>query len=72
MTQEMVLRGLMKASEEHKQGNSNACGVFTGTSNVHFAHRLDTTPPRAHKKLKLNIGSTWTLLARSPTSGSWV
>lgn len=44
-TQEVVLRGLMKAAEEHKQSNINTGGVFTGTSNVHFAHRFGTSSP---------------------------
>ncbi|KAF8446504.1 Quinolinate phosphoribosyl transferase [Terfezia claveryi] len=43
-TQEMVLRGLMKAAEEHKQNNINTGGNFIGTSNVHFAHRFDLNP----------------------------
>ncbi|RPB21061.1 nicotinate phosphoribosyltransferase [Terfezia boudieri ATCC MYA-4762] len=43
-TQEMVLRGLMKAAEEHKQNNINTGGIFSGTSNVHFAHRFDLNP----------------------------
>ena len=71
-TQEVVLRGLMKAAEEHRQSNINTGGVFTGTSNVHFAHRWDSSSPlRTHKKLRLNTGSTSTPLARSPMNGSW-
>jgi len=58
-TQEMVLGGLIKAAEAHKQSNNNTGGVFTGTSNVHFAHRFAPLVPYVHTKgLNLNTGST--------------
>ena len=40
-TQEMVLRGLIKAAKEYNGETQRERGDFTGTSNVHFAHRFD-------------------------------
>ncbi|KAF8475794.1 Quinolinate phosphoribosyl transferase [Kalaharituber pfeilii] len=45
-TQEMVLRGLMRAAEDYGKNHNGEekRGVFMGTSNVHFAHRFNLTP----------------------------
>jgi nicotinate phosphoribosyltransferase len=43
-TQELVLRGLIRAHETYKSQNATGTGAFTGTSNVHFAHRFNLTP----------------------------
>ena len=41
LTQELVLQGLIGVAEEHERsGDAGNEGVFTGTSNVHFAHRF--------------------------------
>ena len=46
VAQELVLKGLKRATEKYKQSVSNddASGKFLGTSNVHFAHRFSLTP----------------------------
>ncbi|OQD72564.1 hypothetical protein PENDEC_c020G05704 [Penicillium decumbens] len=41
-TQDLVMRGLMRAAEEGKKNGWK--GVFMGTSNVHFAMKYDTNP----------------------------
>jgi len=44
-TQELVLRGLIRAANTAtSKGSLHQEAAFTGTSNVHFAHLLDLTP----------------------------
>lgn len=41
-TQELVIKGLIRANEEFS--NVDGAGRLSGTSNVHFAHRFNLTP----------------------------
>ncbi|KAF8253989.1 nicotinate phosphoribosyltransferase [Wilcoxina mikolae CBS 423.85] len=44
-TQELVLRGLIRAQEAYSQQNpGGGKGALSGTSNVHFAHRFNLAP----------------------------
>jgi nicotinate phosphoribosyltransferase len=43
-TQELVLRGLIRAQETYKAQNPTGPGALAGTSNVHFAHRYNLEP----------------------------
>lgn len=41
-THELVMQGLCRASEEHRR--KTGASTFSGTSNVHFAHRHKMAP----------------------------
>ncbi|KAI5809838.1 Quinolinate phosphoribosyl transferase [Peziza echinospora] len=44
LTQEIVLKGILRAREEYEKSGKGKGGVFAGTSNVHFAHRFNLAP----------------------------
>lgn len=46
-TQDLVLKGLVAAQEEFSKQHPDGPGKFTGTSNVHFAHRCGLSDANA-------------------------